>query len=205
MQKISQQKFRKSPDYYWSLLRQGENEGLEGIYRMYAQDLFYFGLSLNPDRSFIQDCVQEVFIDLWKYHRRLQEISNVKLYLFKSISHKIYRENQRNRKQIMVAVYEENLESFSIEPHESSIIAAQREKELQLKVTDALEKLPGRQKQVIQLLFFEKFSYEEISQIMGIHVKSVYTLAWKALSSLNRKIVSFVCMLFFKALTEFWF
>lgn len=63
----------------------------------------------------------------------------------------------------------------------------------------ALEKLPMRQKEVIAYLFFENHSYEDTSKIMGINVQSVYTLAWKAISNLKKKLlflwVNLVCML----------
>jgi DNA-directed RNA polymerase specialized sigma24 family protein len=59
----------------------------------------------------------------------------------------------------------------------------------------ALEKLPMRQKEVIQLLFFESHSYEDTSNIMGINIQSVYTLAWKAISNLKKTILSLLLML----------
>jgi RNA polymerase sigma factor (sigma-70 family) len=73
---------------------------------------------------------------------------------------------------------------------ESVLIGVQREKALQVKLASALEKLPMRQKEVVQYLFFENFSYEEVSKMMGINLRSVYTLAWKAVSSLKKHIVS---------------
>ena len=51
--------------------------------------------------------------------------------------------------------------------------------------------IPARQREVIHLLFFEGQSYEEIADIMGIHVQSVYTLAWKALTALKKRLVDY--------------
>src|SRR5690554_5994549 len=81
----------------WRRLKEGDRNGLEGLYRHFAKALFQYGLSMVPDHDFIQDCIQEVFIDIWKYHKNLQQAENVKLYFFRSLAHKIYRENKRKK------------------------------------------------------------------------------------------------------------
>lgn len=46
----------------WLLLRNGKREGLEGLYRLFAHELFKYGLALVNDADFVQDCIQEVFL-----------------------------------------------------------------------------------------------------------------------------------------------
>jgi RNA polymerase sigma factor (sigma-70 family) len=92
---------------------------------------------------------------------------------------------------------------FSVESIEDERIGIQREQDLQVKLAGSLEKLPIRQKQVIQLLFFEQFSYEEVSKMMGINLRSVYTLAWKAISSLKRHLISLGLIFFTPSLIFF--
>ncbi|SHN32579.1 RNA polymerase sigma factor, sigma-70 family [Cyclobacterium lianum] len=184
-------------DDFWLLLRKGDRKGLEGIYRLFSHELFKYGLALVNDEAFIQDCIQEVFIDLWKYHPSLQRADNVKVYLFKSLSHKIYRESKKNAKWKMETLDEMATISYSIESMESSLIGIQREQVNQQKLASGIDKLPLRQRQVIQLLFFERFSYEEVSKMMGINLRSVYTLAWKAIGSLKKHVVSLLLGLFF--------
>lgn len=177
-------------DALWQLLREGERKGLEGLYRLYSKELFKYGLALVNDEDFVQDCIQEVFIDLWKYHLNLQKAENVKVYLFKSLSHKIYRESKKRSKWKWEELGEDSFGDLSVESKEGELISVQREKSLQIKLARGLEKLPIRQKQAIQLLYFEQFSYEEVSKMMGINLRSVYTLAWKAIASLKKYVVS---------------
>lgn len=176
-------------DGLWLLLQKGDRQGLEGLYRAFAHELFKYGLALVHDADFIQDCIQEVFIDLWKYHDTLGKAANVKAYLFRSLSHKLYRESKKRSKWKTEALLENTL-PVRLESFESEQAGIQREHYLQVKLAGSLEKLPFRQKQVIQLLFFEQFSYEEVSKMMGINLRSVYTLAWKALSSLKKLLIT---------------
>lgn len=184
-------------DALWQLLRNGERKGLEGLYRLFAKELFKYGLALVNDEEFVQDCIQEVFIDLWKYHHNLQKAENVKVYLFRSLSHKIYRENKKRSKWKWEELGEDSILHLSVESKEGELIGLQQEISLQNKLARGLEKLPLRQKQVIQLLYFEQFSYEEVSKMMGINLRSVYTLAWKAIASLKKYVVSLLFYLTF--------
>lgn len=183
-------------NYYWDLLMQGHRKGLEGLYKQFVSTLFNYGLALTNDESFVQDCIQEVFIDLWKYHQSLGKAENVKAYLIRALSHKIYKENRNKIKNNSVR-WEDGLDNcFSIESIESEFISVHREQRLQCKLAEGLDKLPTRQKEVINLLFFEKISYQEVSKLMGINLRSVYTLAWKAITNLKKYIV----LLFFVTL-----
>jgi RNA polymerase sigma factor (sigma-70 family) len=181
----------------WQQLREGERTGLEGLYRLFAHELFKYGLALVNDTDFVQDCIQEVFIDLWKYHQNLQKADNVKVYLFRSLSHKIYRESKKRSIWKWEELGEDCPHQLSVESKEGELIGLQQEKSLQIKLAAGLEKLPLRQKQAIQLLYFEQFSYEEVSKMMGINLRSVYTLAWKAIGSLKKHVVSLLLLLFF--------
>lgn len=87
-----------------------------------------------------------------------------------------------------VAEYEKEAPVHVALPYEASLVEAQTHEERKQKVLQSVQQLPARQQQIIHLLFFESLSYEEISEIMGIHVQSVYTLAWKSLSALKKRL-----------------
>ena len=59
-------------DALWQLLSNGDRKGLEGLYRLFGKELFMYGLALVNDEDFVQVCIQEIFIDLWKFHQNLQ-------------------------------------------------------------------------------------------------------------------------------------
>ncbi|MBB6327408.1 RNA polymerase sigma factor (sigma-70 family) [Algoriphagus iocasae] len=173
---------------YWKAFIGGDRNALELIYRRYIQDLFRFGCSLLQDREQIKDLIQEVFIDLWKYHSNLQETDNVKNYLFKCLSNKIYKvsKDEARRRSVM----EEHTAglSFVFDSPESEMINLQRDESIKKKLHEAIVGLPIRQKEVIHHLFFDHLSYEQTSALMNINLKSVYTLAWKAISSLKKTV-----------------
>lgn len=173
----------------WSQLREGDRFGLEQIYLKYSQELFRYGMAIKANRSFIKDCLQELFIDLWKYRGSLSQTDNIKVYLFRSLSNKINKEITRDQKMFLDSEVSD-FETVYIEASvEDKFIDLQRDELLQLRLAGALEKLPNRQREVIQLLFFETLSYEDTSKILGITIDSTYTLAWKAINSMKKCIL----------------
>ncbi|EON79262.1 RNA polymerase ECF-type sigma factor [Lunatimonas lonarensis] len=184
-----------NPEELWLGLKSGDKHAFEQLYRQYVRVLFQLGRSITGDAEFTEDCIQELFIDLWRYRENIKPTDNVRLYLFRSLSNKINKAKKKASKgleaQRQTAYdYPQRLESV-----ESTIVNAQREEVLQKKLASSLKELPIRQNEVIQYLFFENLSYEATAKLMGINLRSVYTLAWKALSSLKKSILTITIFL----------
>jgi RNA polymerase sigma factor (sigma-70 family) len=178
----------KSIDNLWDSLRRGEKDGLEGLYFLLYRRLFQLGMGIVKDEEFVADCLQEVFIDLWKYHKNLPKVDHVHLYLFRALNHKIFKEIKKSKQRKNIPLTE-NLEFHACsESVEKQLIDKQQHEILSQQLASAMGNLPIRQKEVIHYLFFEEVTYEQASKIMGINLKSVYTLAWKAISSLRKHV-----------------
>lgn len=175
----------------WNDLIEGNQEGLEKLYSTYSTVLFRYGMAIRADSSLIKDCIQELFVDLWKYRSKLRKGSEVKLYLFKALSNRVFKElstekkNQQKQEKLCYDLV------FLEESAEDKLIANQRNESLEKKLQIGLEKLSPRQKELIQLIFFENQSYEFSSKILGITIDSCYTLAWKAIANLKKGILVF--------------
>ena len=169
----------------WLAMKAGDREALAQIYELFIDDMFKFGMSLYAGQSFVSDCIQEVFIELWKYKTNVSETNNIKLYLFKSLRNSIYQHLAREKKHIRE---KDELSATLVPSHEQLLIEDQNDHELQSKLAHCIDKLPLRQREVIRYIFFDKYSYEETSHLMSISIRSVYTLAWKAISSLRKSV-----------------
>ena len=177
----------------WNSFRAGNKQALEYIYRMYAKDLFNYGMKIKMHRSLVKDCIQELFVELWKSRSGLTETHNIKFYLLKAVKIKIYYQLKQQMRFDHISVADRSgadLTDIS-SSYEAHLIETQNREEGRKKITQCVQQLPARQREVIHLLFFEGQSYEEIADIMGIHVQSVYTLAWKALTALKKRMVDF--------------
>src|SRR5690554_5460011 len=174
---------------FWKQVKNGNKAGMEGLYVKYSQQLFGLGMSIKNDRSFIKDCIHEVFINIWGYRNSLKHTDNVKLYLFKCLRNKIHKEISKDKRGYSQESIDDYEASQAVNISVADVYPNQIDEKKRLALMAALEKLSARQKEVIQHLFFENQTYEEVSEIMGINVQSVYTLAWKAISNLKKRLV----------------
>ncbi|MEJ2880302.1 RNA polymerase sigma factor [Pedobacter sp. GR22-6] len=161
----------------WNRFRAGDRTAYTQITTAYINPLFNYGYRICPDRDFVKDCVQEVFIELWNRRSTINETQSVKWYLFKAVRLRIFRELPKwGRNESLNDDYQFTVE-FNIE---SRLIADLEVQELSSKVKAVLNGLPSRQREIMYLRFYEELDFEQISEIMQISRQSVHNLLQKA-------------------------
>jgi RNA polymerase sigma factor (sigma-70 family) len=170
----------------WSALRQGNRKALDHIFEKYIRLLYAYGNKISKDYGLIEDCIQDLFVELWNKRELLAESVHIKFYLMKSLRRRVVRrlmnESRLSTEQLQEHDYENNLE-FSAEFH---IIQEQSFQEQRQQLTEAIAQLSTRQREAVYLKFYEQLSYEEIAGIMNLTVKSAYKLIGKAIDSLRK-------------------
>ena len=153
--------------------------------KAHYRNLFIYGTKFRKDHEFVKDCLQDLFLQLWKNRETVGATNYVKSYLFKCVRNKICRELHKNRWHLQTTQLDDNYYfdvEFSIEHH---LIREQTLRETANVFSEALNKLPKRQKEIIYLRFYQDVEISQIAHIMDIHVQSVYNLLHKALSNLR--------------------
>jgi len=180
----------------WRRIQQDDKTGLEGLYAMFACEMMAFGLSIVLDRNLVKDCIQELFIEIWRYRRNGAVVKNVKVYVFKALSNRIKKELAREKKR-NARDQELGANSLYFENEaQSGIFHIHQEEARNLRLSEALSKLPPRQMEVIRYAFFENLPNEQVARLMGINVQSVYTLSWKAICNLRKLYILFISLYF---------
>lgn len=172
----------------WNRFREGNWDALEYIYRTYTKDLFNYGMKICANNSLVEDAIQELFVELWNSRKNLAATEKIRFYLLKALKWKITHQLKRERKIYGEQELEDVVEVEVVLPFESKLLSDQLSEERRACLYEAMNKLPQRQKEILQLLFFEDLSHQEVADIMNIRVRSVYVTAYRALSSLRENI-----------------
>jgi RNA polymerase sigma factor (sigma-70 family) len=164
----------------WDLFRQGNQTAYTELVRRYAKPLFNYGYRFHQNEALIEDCIQQLFHDLWERRERIGATPAVKGYLFKAMRHRVFREQQNwNRHQELDDSYD-FLVDFSIE---SKLIEDTNIVTLNSRVAKVLNELPARHREVLYLRFFEDLDFTQIEQVMSINRQSVHNLLQRAYKS----------------------
>lgn len=169
----------------WNQFRSGNKISFETLMKNHYRNLFIYGTKFRRDHEFVKDCLQDLFLELWKNRETLGDTNYVRSYLFKCVRNKINRELHKNRWHLQNLQLDDGYHfdvEFSIEHH---LIREQTLRETANKFSEALNKLPKREKEIIYLRFYQNLEMAEIVQVMEINAQSVYNLLHKALSHLR--------------------
>jgi len=172
----------------WKELVQSSDQALGQLMHLHFKALLNYGFKFVKDEAFVKDCIQEVFIDLWHSRDRVAEPSHVKAYLLVSLRRKIIR----NRRSMRMA--EDSLTplsddyAFSIEfsPEWWMIRDEILARKTQM-VSEMLDALPVRQREVIYLKYYQELSREEISAMLNITPQTVSNLLQMAYGQLRKR------------------
>ncbi|MDQ3277769.1 MAG: sigma-70 family RNA polymerase sigma factor, partial [Bacteroidota bacterium] len=155
------------------------------VYRPYYPRLMAYGRKFTSEMSVIEDCIQELFVQFWIARNRLDGVQSIRSYLFVSFRHSLLKALEKLTRPEQDLLHGEEA-GFSIEASiEQVMINRECLYESKVNLEAALEKLTGRQKEAVFLMFYEGMRYEEIAQVLQISTKATYKLMARAIGELR--------------------
>lgn len=171
----------------WNDLKIGDEKSFSLLFERYYSDLVSYGNSLSPYAEKVQDCVQDVFTDIWLYRNSLQGSVVVKAYLLSSVRKRIARLYERDhifRKTASTDAVEFLLE-FAVDNELLDDDYATKEKVIHL--NKLLNELPPRQKEALYLRYHQGLNVEQIAEMLDINYQSANNLLHRALLTLRKE------------------
>ncbi|MEO9805057.1 MAG: sigma-70 family RNA polymerase sigma factor [Reichenbachiella sp.] len=169
----------------WVSFKSGDLDAFNLMFDKYADVLFDYGRNLCSDRQLIEDCIQDTFVEIWSKKERLSDTDSIKFYLFKALRRKIYRRIRKESNFFVSDEIKSDL-NFNLQASQEGVmIAAESDSQTKKMLGDAIENLSVRQKEAIYLRFYRELSFQEVSKVMGIGMKSTYRVVSKAIERLQ--------------------
>lgn len=167
-----------SDDILWDSFRQGNKNALAVLFKRYYSVLYQYGIKMAQDAELVNDSLQDLFIEIWQQRQPVPLVS-VQAYLIKALRYKLLRTLKQNR--ALSPMGEEVGFEMS---HEHFLIRGEEEKAQVNTLTDLLQSLSTRQREIVFLRYYQSLSYREICDIMQIE----YQVARNQLSIAIKKL-----------------
>lgn len=151
--------------------RKDNMEAFNLLFKRYEKRIYNFSLRLTGDRVTAEEITLEAFMKAYKARKRYQPTARFSTWLY-SIARNLCRDFARSRSKngaISESVQSLNLAAESPDP--AGEIAL--EEELKRKVMEAIRSLPGKQREVIIMSYYEGLTYPEIASILKCSSSSV--------------------------------
>ncbi|MGE7777164.1 RNA polymerase sigma factor [Chitinophaga sp. NPDC101104] len=179
------QRDRAAEVQLWDRVRGGEQEALVVLYERLYFSLLNYGIRTCGDLERTRDAINDVFLELWDRRLQLADVANVRSYLLTYLRRKVLT-NIREDQKLSAAAGRLSAYTDTYElSYEECIVALQASDEVKAKITRAMAALTPRQKELVQLRFFEGLSMEEVSTRAGISTKTAYNTLAAALKALS--------------------
>jgi RNA polymerase sigma factor (sigma-70 family) len=131
----------------------------------------------------VEDCLQDLFYELWQNHRRLPLVSNVKMYLMMAMRNKI---KGTFRAHTATNILEADGDRLPIETNiEEHWIDLEVDRARRVVLHNAIQNLPLRMKEVIYLRYFENLNYSDIARLMNIQKQVAINMVYRAIAHLR--------------------
>ena len=153
------------------------------LFILFYNKLSRFVMGFTKSKELTEEIVSDVFINIWRRRKNMEEIKNLKLYLYVSAKNitfnylkKLHRENLTD------------LDSVEIEPEDpfADPGAAMITREMNLKLKAAINDLPPRCKLIFTLIKEDDLTYKQTATLLGISestVENQLSIALKKISS----------------------
>lgn len=169
----------------WSNLKKGDEKAFSILFKKHYSQLVRYGNSFLPFPEKVQDCVQDVFTDIWIYRHKLNDAVVVKAYLLSCVRKRILRSQERDR-VFRLSTSVDSLKflfDFSIEHH---LITDEITADKVTRLNQLINDLPSRQKEALYLRYNQELTVDQIANMLDINYQSANNLLHRALLCLRK-------------------
>lgn len=173
-------------------IRFGDKRAFEKLFFEYHSSLIRFAHTITKSRELARDCVQDVFLKIWRNREEWEIQYSLKAYLYQSVRNQALNllEKQKARHRLKdnyqkeSQVVYENLESLK----KSNEHLSEKEVRQLKRIWELVEEMPERRRLAFDLNRRHGLSYKEVSKVLNISRKTVENHIGQAIKYIRDRI-----------------
>ena len=146
--------------------------------------LFRFALRIVNDPAEAEDVVQEVFIKLWKYLEKGEQIDNAEAWCMRAVRNQAIDKLRSKHKRVEALDSKYDQKDKSASPFQ---LAAMKDTFKHIK--NMIDQLPEKQKLVMHLRDIEGHTYQEIADALSLPLGQVKVNLFRARQTIRAKLL----------------
>lgn len=172
------------------IVERDSEKSFSRLFKVFYPRLVKFSFSYVQSSELAEEVVSDVLLRIWN-NRRQSKIDDIEAYLIVAVKNQSLKYIERNSLS-KVSVSQQQIPDIG---NFIDVFDPEREleiKELKYCIDLAIETLPHQSKEVFRLIKNEGFKYKEVSNIMGLSVRTVETHLVRALKKIDLAITPFI-------------
>ncbi len=165
-------------------IAENDQSAYKELFELFYEKLFRLAFIITKSHELSEEIVSDVFIGLWRNRDKILEIENLKVYLYVAIKNTSLNYLAKLTKTTVVSL--DHLEFEPAQPFsnpEEALIT----KEMNHRISKAIQSLPPRCRMIFKLVKEDGLTYKEAAKVMQLSVGTIdnqLVLAIKKLSKL---------------------
>lgn len=156
-------------------------ERAEELFHQFSDYIFKTAYMLTHSQVLADDITQESFIRVFRHYHTYDEAKPIKPWIYKIVVN-TFRELKRKQKWLIFSDSLPEDKGNDSLPFENSLIKKETEKVL----SEAVNKLPNKYKEVVILYYFNDFSLKEMAEVLSIPLGTCKSRLHYAIKKLNQ-------------------
>ncbi|SHN25361.1 RNA polymerase sigma-70 factor, ECF subfamily [Cyclobacterium lianum] len=154
--------------------RNGDRKAFEKIYQYYRIPVIRFSVSIIKDEQEAENIYHEVFMKILKRRRNIKPELNFNSYVFTAVKNEIFdylkalNKNNSLKEQFWERIHQQEDECSKVKEEQLS------------RMEGIIQNLSPKRRQILEMNYFEKKSYNEIADILMISKNTVKNQLVKA-------------------------
>lgn len=129
-----------------------------------------FAYAILRSRQVAEETASDALMEIWVRRKKLMEIDNLKFYLFTTVKNGALRKLKQENKAGRISL--DNLDTEIVSDY-STPEENLRSNELERDLHNAVQQLPPRCRIIYKLAKEDKLRYAEISELLGVSIKTI--------------------------------
>jgi len=168
-------------------IKQKDSRALEELYDRYERPIYSFAFKILKDQMLAEEVVQELFFRIWhasdKYEENKGKVISWMFTLTRNIAIDLVRKHNRRKAESLT----ESEQMEQIAEENSDISTQVTDNIIGEKVREVLNELNSEQKQIIEKIYFQGYTQQEVSDAFAIPLGTVKGRVRLAMKQLKQK------------------
>ena len=148
-------------------MQAGDDDAVRDLYAQYGQRLYAYALRLTDDPATAEDVTQNTLVTAWRTARTFRAEGRLIAWLL-GIVHHTAMKAIRTRTNYLSDVAEETISEEQPSPEEQAQVKDERRW-----VRQGMQSLSPEHRAVLELIFYQDLSLNEVSQVLNIPIGTV--------------------------------
>lgn len=162
---------------------QNDERALRVFMERHSTHLYHYAFGILQNREWTEEVVSDVFLEVWERRKALENIDNINGWLHTIVYNKAI--SYLRKEKVRSSVSLDDFENFNFELVESKEDELIRSEDLK-RLNEAIASLSPKRRHVLYLVKIEKLSYLQISEMLGISVKTISNHVTAAMEQLSK-------------------